>query len=168
MVSPRPACTKKASSGFAPCKAPCLHCKIKKLLIMDFMVIHVLLSIVSNAKGFNVFRMEFSTIIKNLHTEMYRHSLSFPANVLAPHITVPFAGKLRITFIDLPKFTSIFNDSWSTSFNKTEGAFTLFKLTLAGTFHTPELLSTAEYTPAIAAEGGSITVYLVISVFIAV
>ncbi|MGZ5192160.1 MAG: hypothetical protein ACXWCZ_14215, partial [Flavisolibacter sp.] len=68
--------------------------------------IQVFESLDSKTKGFVDFFIDSSTIIKNLRTDTYLHSLSFPARVLAPQTNIPFPLNALIALTDLPEVTS--------------------------------------------------------------
>ena len=91
--------------------------------------------------------MEASINVINRRTGTYRHSLSFPANVLAPHTTTPLPANSLIGLIEMANSASLESDA-----SCTFGASTAFNCTLAGARQTPRLRSTAaEYTGVVQA-----------------
>src|SRR6266498_5084531 len=121
---------------------------------------HVLESFGSNTNPSVDFLEDSSTMLKNLRTLIYLHSLSLPASVRAPNTSVPFPKKKRMALMDFPATASTFNASSCDFVNVTAGASTLLRLTFAGAFHTPRVLSTIAYTPAIAPLGGMLVMLL--------
>ncbi len=85
---------------------------------------------------------------------MYFHSLSLPANVLAPHTSVPLPVKERMALMDFPATGSILRSPCASSVIIIDGPVTPVTCTLAGAFHTPLDESTAAYIPAMAPLGG--------------
>src|SRR6056297_242987 len=141
MVSPSPAFTKKASPGFAPIKAPALHCSVRKFSIIAFTFTHVAALLGSKTKGSVAFLTDSSTMLKNRRTGTYFHSLLLPSRVRAPQTSVPFPVNDRITLIDFPV-------GWTLKFPFSrfvilrDGPETRFRLTFAGAFQTPRSAST--------------------------
>src|SRR6478752_7250103 len=122
---------------------------------MDFTLIHVLRSFGSNTNCSVAFFVDSSTMLKYLRTGMYRHSLSFPASVLAPQIIAgPLPSNVRITLIDFPATTSTLSDSCCLFVINNSGLTTSFILTFAGAFQTPLESSTNAYTPTTAEVAG--------------
>src|SRR6185295_1983447 len=110
---------------------------------MDFTRIQVLRSLGSNTNCSVAFLVDSSTMLKNLLTEIYLHSLSLPASVLAPQtIAGPRPSNFLITLIDLPATTSTFKPSCCLCVIKYWGRIVLSILRFAGAFHTPLELST--------------------------
>src|SRR6185436_14848126 len=113
------------------------------------------------------FFTDSSTTLKKRRTLIYFHSLLFPSSVRAPITTEPDPGILNIALTDLPDSVLMFNKSCSERATDTTGFTTFSNPTFAGAFQNPRSLSTRVYTPAIAADGGSMIWYFEYSAYIA-
>ena len=80
-------------------------------------------------------------MLKNRRTDTYRHSLSLPASVRAPHTRNPLPEKARSALIDLPVVSTFMLSLRSLSI-ATANERTDARLSFAGDFQTPRVRST--------------------------